>query len=45
MTPEEKLNKIHNLCHDVEELSQAYHDTEAQLRDEILTDIIKIIDE
>lgn len=42
---EEKINKIHNVCHDVEELKDGYHDTEAQLRDEILTDIVKIIDE
>jgi len=42
---EEKLIKIHNVCHDVEELKDGYHDTEAQLRDEILTDIIQIIDE
>ena len=45
MTPEEKLNKIRNLCHNVEELKDGYHDTEAQLRDEILTDIVKVIDE
>ena len=41
---ERKLKKIENLCHDVEELKDGYHDTEAQLRDEILTDIVKVID-
>lgn len=45
MTPEEKLDEINELIFDVPELPDGYPNEEAVIRDEILNEIFRIINE